>query len=244
MIRIAMCDDDVSVLNEIRGFLEQYSEACGRKIACAAFDNPLDLMAEIDHGMRYDILFIDVLMPGENGMDAAAEIRSCDSNVKIIFLTSSSEYAVQSYAVNAYAYQLKPMRKESFNQLMDNVLGACEQEKTNSLILRSRDGITRVELTRIEYCEVIHRTLFIHLTSGRVLEVSGSMDDFCGQLSAYGNFLRPHRSFLVNLDYVQNLSYRAITMRCLSEIPVPRGKYNEIKNAFLEYAFANRQVMI
>ena len=49
---------------------------------------------------------------------------------------------------------------------------------------------------------------------------------------------------MINLEYVQNLSARAITMSCLTEIPIPRGKYNEIKNVFLEYAFQNRQVMI
>ena len=60
----------------------------------------------------------------------------------------------------------------------------------------------------------------------------------------YGNFLRPHRSYLVNLEYIQKLSFRAITMSCMAEIPIPRGKYNEIKNTFLEYAFINRQVTI
>ena len=76
------------------------------------------------------------------------------------------------------------------------------------------------------------------------MESIGSLDELSKQLMPYGSFLRPHRSFLVNLEYVQNLSYRAITMSCLTEIPIPRGKYNEIKNAFLEYAFQNRQVMI
>ena len=76
------------------------------------------------------------------------------------------------------------------------------------------------------------------------MESIGSLDELYGHLEPYGNFLRPHRSYLINLDYVQTLSARAITMSCLTEIPIPRGKYNEIKNVFLEYAFQNRQVMI
>ena len=76
------------------------------------------------------------------------------------------------------------------------------------------------------------------------MESIGSMDELCSDLKPYKNFFRPHRSYLINLEYVQNLSARAITMSCLTEIPIPRGKYNDVKDAFLEYAFQNRQVMI
>lgn len=203
------------------------------------FHSPLDLIAEIERGIRFDILFLDVLMPGENGIDVATEIRNYDKNAKIIFLTSSAEFAVQSYTVNAFYYQLKPICEESFFRLMDAVLSQCKKEQASSLILHCKNGITRINPTQLEYCEVIHRTLFIHLTSGKVQECSGSLNELAGQLVPYGSFLRPHRSYLVNLEYIQNLSYRAITMSCLAEIPIPRGKYNEIKNAFLEYAFLN-----
>ena len=200
-------------------------------------------MAEIERGTRFDILFLDILMPGETGIDAAAEIRNYDDNVKIIFLTSSSEFAVQSYTVGAYFYQLKPIWRESFFRLMDSAISACEKELNDSLILRCKSGITRIELRHLEYCEVIHRTLFIHLTSGKVLESTGNLDELSRQLESYGGFLRPHRSYLINLDHVQSMSYHAITMSCLMEIPIPRGKYQEIKDTYLEYAFQNRRVM-
>ena len=244
MIKIAFCDDDLSVLNELRTLLDEYRVERNLEIAYTAFNSPLELLTEIERGTRYDILFLDVLMPGETGIDAAAEIRNYDTNVKIIFLTSSAEFAVQSYTVGAYFYQLKPIWKDSFFRLMDSAISVCEKEHTDSLILRCKSGITRVDLKHLEYCEVIHRTLLIHLSSGKVLESVGSLDDLSQQLAQYNCFLRPHRSYLVNLDYVQSLSYRAITMSCLTEIPIPRGKYSEIKNAFLEYAFQNRQVTI
>ena len=237
MIKIAFCDDDSTVLSDLHRLLALYRAEKNMEIDDTSFHSPLDLIAEIEQGIRFDILFLDVLMPGENGIDAASEIRNYDKNAKIIFLTSSSEFAVQSYTVNAFYYQLKPVCPENFFRLMDSVLSQCKKEQANSLILHSKTGITRIKPAQLEYCEVIHRTLFIHLTSGKVLECIGSLDELAKQLIPYGNFLRPHRSYLVNLEYIQNLSYRAITMSCLAEIPVPRGKYNEIKNAFLEYAF-------
>ena len=244
MIKVAFCDDELSMLNKLQALLDKYRVKQNREIEYTAFSSPLELLAAIERGIRFDVLLLDVLMPGENGIDTAEEVRRYDSNVKIIFLTSSTEFAVQSYAVNAFYYQLKPVHAESFFRVMDAVLDECEKEQGNSLLLRCKSGITRIELKTLEYCEVIHRTLFFHLINGKVLESTGSLDELYGRLKPYGNFLRPHRSYLVNLEYVQNLSARAITMSCLTEIPIPRGKYNEIKNTFLEYSFRNRQVIL
>ncbi len=127
---------------------------------------------------------------------------------------------------------------------MDSVLAACEKEQLDSIVLRCKTGVARIGLKELEYCEVIHRTLFFHLTSGKVLESIGSLDDLNAQLEPYRCFLRPHRSYLVNLEYVRNISARAVTMSCLTEIPLPRGKYNEVKDTYLEYAFRNRRVMV
>lgn len=244
MIKVAFCDDDLGILNELRILLDQYRVNRNQELSYTAFNSPLELLAEIERGTRYDILLLDVLMPGETGIETAAEIRNYDTNVKIIFLTSSAEFAVQSYAVGAYFYQLKPIWPESFFRLMDSAIATCEKEQTNSLILQCKTGITRIELRQLEYCEVLHRTLFIHLTTGKILESTGSLDELSRHLEPFGCFLRSHRSYIVNLEHVQSLSSHAITMSCLTEIPIPRGKYNEVKEAYLEYAFQRQQVLL
>ncbi len=244
MIKLAFCDDNAVELNNLRTLLDQYQTERKRELDAAAFQSPFELLAEIERGARFDILLLDVIMPGETGIDAAAEIRNHDTCVKIIFLTSSSEYAVQSYRVGAYFYQLKPVRREPFFDLLDSVCRSCEREQAESLILRCKSGIIRIELRELEYCEVLHRSLFIHLSGGEVLESAGSMDEFCRKLESYGNFLRVHRSYLVNLEYVKKLSYRGITLSCAAEIPIPRGKYNEIKDAYLEHAFQNGKILV
>lgn len=244
MLKIAFCDNDRSALYEIRVLLDQYRVSRKLEIEDAAFHSPLDLLAEIEHGTRFDILFLDAVLSGETGLDAAAEIRHYDNQVKIIFLTASAAYAVQSYTVGAYSYQLKPIWRESFFSLMDSAISACEEEQADSLILQCKSGVTRVELRQLEYCEVIHRTLIFHLHGGGVLESSGSLNDLCQRLEAHENFLRPHRSYLVNLDYVQHLSARAITLASQMEIPVPRGKYQSIKDAFLNYTLQSKRALV
>lgn len=244
MIRVAFCDDDAGVLEEMRVFLDRYRAERGREIGGWAFRSSVELLAEMEQGARFDVLVLDILMPGQNGIEAAEEIRSYDGNVKIVFLTSSAEFAVQSYEVEAYFYQLKPLRWESFSRVMDSVLEQCEREQETKLVLHCKHGLTSLDLERLEFCEVIHRTLLFHLSSGKVLECTGSLDELSRRLVPYGCFLRPHRSYLIHLGYVQSISHRTITMSSLTEIPIPRGKYNEIKDAFLAYAFQNGQVKL
>lgn len=244
MIKIAFCDDDMEVLHQMNELLDRYRVERNEDITYAAFQSPFELLTEIEKGIRPDILFLDVVMPGQNGMDVAKEIRQYDTNMKIIFLTSSPEFAVESYSVGAYFYQLKPIWEESFFRLMDSVLAECEKKKKNSLILRSKDGITRIDLQQLEYCEVLGRKLLFHLENGAVLESAGSLDDLAGQLMQYSNFFRPHRSFLVNMEYIQNISSRSIKMVNDAEIPIPHGKCSEIKNTYMEYAFNGEQTVL
>lgn len=244
MIKIAFCDDDMEVLHQMNELLDRYWVERNEDITYAAFQSPFELLTEIEKGIRPDILFLDVVMPGQNGMDVAKEIRQYDTNMKIIFLTSSPEFAVESYSVGAYFYQLKPIWEESFFRLMDAVLAECEKKKKNSLILRSKDGITRINLQQLEYCEVLGRKLLFHLENGAVLESAGSLDDLAGQLMQYSNFFRPHRSFLVNMEYIQNISSRSIKMVNDAEIPIPHGKCSEIKNTYMEYAFNGEQAVL
>lgn len=244
MIKIAVCDDDVSSINEMDVLLDQYCTECNREIMHTVFHSPLELLAEIEKGTRWDILFLDVIMPGGNGINVAKEIRQYDSTVKIIFLTTSSEYAVESYTVGAYFYQIKPVSKEIFYRLLDAVIFECEKAQKCSLILRCKSGITRVDLKKLEYCEVIGRTLVFHLENEKVLESNGSLDELCGKLAQYENFLRPHRSFLINMEYIHNISGSLITLDSLVEIPIPHGKCSEVKKRYLEYAFSRKQVFV
>lgn len=244
MIKIAFCDDNQPTLNELHILLDQYRIEQNRNITYTAFQSPLELLAEIEKGIRFDVLFLDIIMPGENGISAAKEIRQYDNAIKIIFLTSSSEFAVQSYTVDAYFYQLKPIGKESFFRLMDSVIDDCKKSQYRSLILRCKGGISRINLDKLEYCEVIGHTLLFHMENHTVMECSGSMDDLCSELIQYENFLRPHRSFLINMEYIRNISYKAITMDSLTKIPIPHGKCSEIKNIYLEYVFNRKQVFV
>ena len=145
MIQIAFCDDDQTVLDQLSALLEKYRAQRCVQIQCTAFHSPLDLLAEI-----------------ENGITAAKEIRQYDNVVKIIFLTSSAEFAVESYVVGASFYQLKPIWEDSFFRLTDSMIAECRRADQRSLILRCKTGISRIDLDQLLYCEVLGRTAGCH----------------------------------------------------------------------------------
>lgn len=244
MYRIAFCDDDKAVLNELTFLLEKYRQEKQIQIECAVYNSPFDLTYEFERRKErpFDILFLDVLLPGQNGISVAKEIRKRNKEIKIIFLTSSSEFAVQSYAVNAFYYQMKPIFEESFFALMDSVLKECAKNQTPSLLLNCKSGITRIKLCDLEYCEVKGRTLNFHLHGGTVLQSNGRMDNLWQSICEQKQFARPHRSFIVNMDFIQNISSSSITLTSLERIPIPRGKFTEMKNQYLDFAFQERAV--
>jgi DNA-binding LytR/AlgR family response regulator len=100
-MKIAICDDNRQDLLHIASLVETYRNTRKTELTYVSFQNATELLSTLEGG-NYDVLLLDVLMPGINGIQAAREIREQDEQVKIIFLTSSPEFAVESYSVQAY----------------------------------------------------------------------------------------------------------------------------------------------
>ena len=238
-MKIAVCDDETAELSNLTTLLNEYKLARNIDFLFFAFQSPIELISQIQNRIHYDILILDIVMPAISGIDAAKEIREYDKNVKIIFLTSSPEFAVASYSVNAYYYALKPIWRDKFFSLFDGVLLEIDKQDKECLIVKSKNGITRIPFNSFEYCEIINKTIRYFLSNGTTLESSGSMTELETVLLKYPRFLKPHRSFVVNMDFVKSLNKTEILLENDAKIPIPRGKYNEIKLAFLNYSFSS-----
>lgn len=99
---------------------------------------------------------------GADGVEMDVQQTRDKKLVKIIFLTSSAEFAVESYVVGAYFYQLKPIWEDSFFRLTDSMIAECRRADQRSLILRCKTGISRIDLDQLLYCEVLGRTAGCH----------------------------------------------------------------------------------
>lgn len=239
MLKIAICDDNIEDLSNMVSIINEYQSLQRDKhiISYTAFQNALDLISAIESGQLYDLLLLDILMPLMTGMDAAKEIRQFNQDVKIIFSTSSTEFAVESYAVDAYYYALKPIWKEKLFILLDKIIFEMENNTSKSFLIKSKTGLTRIYINKLEFAEIIRRTILYHLIDGSVIEAVGSMSALENELLSNDCFIKPHRSYIINMNYIDALNQREIKMQSLALVPISKANYNTVKLSYIEFTF-------
>lgn len=161
-MQIAVCDDDPEELVRISSILEEYRQERKASLCYRAFPSATELLSTAKSG-AYDLYLLDVMMPAVSGMEAARELRGFDSDAALVFLTSSPEFAVESYRYKAQDYLLKPARREQLFSLLDTLL-ATRQGSGESLSVKTKTGVTRILLERLAYVEAMGRLLSFHLS--------------------------------------------------------------------------------
>ncbi|HBV88373.1 MAG TPA: DNA-binding response regulator [Desulfosporosinus sp.] len=239
MLRISICDDNNTELLLIKQIVETFkaSHIFKYNIKCDTFSNGLDLLLATENGTNYDILILDVMMPLMTGIEVAAEIRKKNNISKIVFLTSSHEFAVDSYKVDAFYYLLKPIKKEGLITILEKACADIVDKREKGIIVKCKTCLTNVFLHNIEYIEVLRRTLFFHLTSGEVLESLGTMSQLENDLLSDKRFIKPHRSYIVNMDYIHRISEKGIITFSNKPVPISRELYKSIKQTYIDFSF-------
>ena len=239
MLKIAVCDDNIADLSNIVSFIDDYKSRQMDKnsVLYTAFQNAADLIAAMESGQEYNLMLLDIMMPFVTGMSAAKEIRQFDQDVKIIFMTSSPEFAVDSYSVGAFYYLLKPVRKEMLFLLLDKVISESEIKPGDSFLIKSKTGLTRIYLSRLEFAEVIGRTLIYHLNDGSVIEAVGSMNELEKELLSRPCFIKTHRSYIINMEQIDTICQREVRMQSRAVVPMSKANSNIVKSAYITFAF-------
>ena len=239
-MQIAICDDDQDELSCISSILDTYREERKASIAYHGFHSATELLTTAKSG-DYDLYILDVMMPAVNGMEAAGEIRSFDQDAEIVFLTSSPEFAVESYKYKAQNYLLKPARREQIFPLMDTLLEK-RQKPQDSLCIRTKNGASRIIFERLAYLEVMGRQVYFHMADGSVRETTAPLSEFEGVLLRRPEFARTHRSYIVNLLQVAELTSEGITTLSQKKVPISRHNFIRVREAYVEQLFAKRSV--
>ena len=236
LLQIAVCDDNIDELSNMVRLIDLYRTSKHLGCEYAVFPNGFELVSALGKGKRFDIYCLDIIMPGFTGIDVAKEIRGFDKTAPILFFTSSPEFALESYSVKAINYVLKPISKEKLFFTFDEMLEQIKAKKDeDSIIVKSNDGIQKILISNLAFAEVIGRNVLYHLRSGKVVECTESFSSVCDTLLKYGCFIKPHRSYLVNMQYVDTIENHQVTLRTLSSVPVAQGKAREIKQQYLNY---------
>ena len=236
---IAVCDDQAEELSALTGLLEQWQAERRIPLRCRAFRSAGDMLDAAQHE-RFTLYLLDVMMPGIDGMEAAREIRTFDAAAEIVFLTSSPGFAYESYGVRAMEYLLKPISGKLLFPVLDK-LSLREQRPQDGLTLKAGATLVRVPFSQLAYVEVSGKHLYFNLTDGQVREVVGSLKDYEPLLLARPEFMRIHRSYIVNMLQIDELSPAGVHTFSGISLPVSRLLYPQLQKDYMKLLFAERE---
>lgn len=238
MIRIAICDDEAECLDGTKQMLEKWSAERDVPVNILCFDNGDALIAKSSSD-KLDIIFLDIVMPLLNGMDAAREIRERDKATIIIFLTSSPEFALESYSVKAKGYIVKPVKYEQLSEALDECTAALREEPKN-LLLKSTCGYQKIYHRDIDYLEAQNKQVIFFLHSGKSVMITEPLYSFENKLLIEDGFFKCHRSYIVYMPNVNSFTSNEITMRADCRIPIARGMGKKFHDAYFSFMFRDK----
>lgn len=237
MINICICDDDNTIIAKIQDVITQYFDSRNISYHVDSYVDSDVLLNKIKHKVEYDIYFLDIIMPEITGMHIANEIREHNETSAIIFLTSSPEYAVKSYDVRALNYLLKPISKEKLISTLNYYIEKINvPKKAENLIVKEKGKIKQVPFSGICCFESRRNKLLIHLNSNEQLEIYSTMSKMEELLCEKKCFVRIHRSFIINMNYIKEIEANEITLLPDYKIPLSKKYSISLKNAYFEFA--------
>lgn len=228
--RIIICDDDKAHQEQLVKLVREWSYARDIRCAVSAFDSADALLAAQP---SFDLLFLDILMDGQDGMSAARLLREQGNEAQIVFVSSTADYVFEGYEVGAYRYILKPYDREQITDILHKCHTAL---RTGSLLLRCGSVTHVIPYRDILYVEAQGRKCDV--VSGKErLSASQSISELASLLPE-DSFYHCGKSFIVNLRHVAGVQRYEAILKNGARIPVSRRKYGELKTRLLDFLSA------
>lgn len=236
MFKIALCDDDLEFLKSTEEIIGQWFRERQISVEIFSYENGDALIAgNMTHHM--DLIFLDIIMPLFNGIDTAKELRQQDTAVQIVFLTSSPEFALESYEVKAQNYLLKPVHKEKIWDVLAECTASKDVDHRQHLLLKTSFGYQKLHLHEIECAEAQNKKVIFYLSNGTLVEAAEPFHVIEEKLTNNDGFFKCHRSYLVYLPNVDQFNHTEIITRSGKHLPIARGYAKSFKEAYFSLMF-------
>ena len=224
VMKIAVCDDVSRELEQCLYALKAYEQIHPEfSFETDAYETAEALLSAVEKGKTYDLLLLDI----------------CNPDTGIIFLTASSEYAVEAFALNAVHYLLKPFTQEQFCDAMDR--GIQRKGKAESISLACVDGMYRVCIGEIAFIESQKHYLQMNLSDGRELKLRRTISSLWEEIREYPEFTKIGASYIVNLSFAKKMSASCMEMEDGIKIPIPRRCEEAVRKNYMD--FCRREVL-
>ena len=233
LLKIAVCDDDSAFgksAEEMIGRWEQKPEGT----LCEVFDNG-DELIRAHKNSPFDIILLDIIMPMFSGIEIAREIRQSDKNTKIIFLTSSPEFALESYSVRANDYLLKPVDEKKLFESLEEF--SFEEKTSKTIAVKGVYAVQKVLAEDIVYIEAQNKHIVFNMLDGSKIETTEPLHICEEKLASKKEFFKCHRSYVVNINHVDKYTSKEVKMHTGCCIPISRSYQKAFESAYFSVLF-------
>ncbi len=228
-MRIAICDDQPAQLQLLQEQCRRWGASRNVPVQVQTFGTAEAFLFAYETDKAFDVLLLDIQMPGLSGMELAHRLRSAGDSLTLALITAIPDYALEGYTVDALAYLLKPVSDEALYTLLDK---ACKRAPT-PFVLVDHDGITeRILLSSILYLESQGHDTHI-VCEGRTLISPHGLSHYAQQLGP--NFHRIHRCYLLNLAHAASIHRKEVLLDNETSLPVARGRFEPLSQAYINY---------
>lgn len=230
MIKIAVVEDEQMFVSQLTAYLLAYQRETGEELEVKVYQDGDGIVS--DYHMQFDLILMDIQMKFVDGMSAASEIRSVDSEVAIMFITNTPQYAIRGYEVGALDYILKPVSYFAFSQKLGKALARLRRREHRYLTIPVKGGFLRMDAADIYFVESCGHNLIYHTAKGEYVS-SGTMKSAEAQLHAF-DFARANKCYLINLRHVEGIQEKCAVVKG-HRLQVSRPKMNVFMQELTRY---------
>lgn len=238
MIRVALLDDEPGQRELTAALLRRYlSQHPELTVQIRSFQSGYELLDAAERG-GFDLYLLDIVMPEQNGIEVGLAVRRLDSVGLIVYLTTSPDYAVDSYLTNAFHYLLKPVRWEQMSAMLDRAMEILTQRHCLSVMVRAKGTSRRVLHSELQYAELCGRCVHYQLAGGEKLEGVSLQKSFRDEVADFLSdpaFLLCGASYIINLAFVTQVDKGFLYMKDGARIPLPRKNAAQIRAAWVDF---------
>lgn len=229
VLRIAIVEDEQGFRDMLINEVEEWSRRTKRDVQIHPYIHGDAFLFDWEDAPQYDAVFLDIMMPGPNGMEVGHTIRQSDRDIVLVFVTSMIDHVLEGYEIGAKRYLLKPAKQEDVDICMNGIWDAVNERKLNTYLFRSDGKQLRLPFRDIMYFENFAHYVSLH-SMDEEYEFKINLKDIETELPRH--FIRCHRSFIVNMDYVYAMDSKNITLRNKQEIPISQNRLAAVQREF------------
>lgn len=234
-VRIAIVEDEEELQHYYGKMLEDWGKLNNIRLIITSIGSSEEFLFKYDKQEIFDIIFLDVCMKDMNGMELAHKIRKYDRNVHIVFVTGKPEYVFEGYEIGAVRYLVKPVDERKLAQALDACMEKIREHAEDYLTIKYLGENLKLSRNDIIYVKVDGHYLQMQTVS-KCYEWKASLKEMFSKLDS-DRFVMANRSVVVNLEHVNKITREECILENGKAIPVSRGAYGVLNDAFMRYYF-------